>query len=237
MTNRIWKPWIMPLHLDKPMVLHHLNKAEEHASSGARSHSETATRTDSLGSKLSPDFPKLSNAQAIMSEAVCEAEEGASSFTTSGEDNRQADSNLDLSVAETIPQLDAEEATPYFIPWRKHLLGREEVEYLIHELSSPEGKLSENLASSHENQEEQSRNENMTTAEAPLPTSSSSVQVATDDISALLCVFRHTVEHAENNVQAFKETFDIFKECCDKMCTSMTNLQGVLETLITILRE
>lgn len=167
--------------------------------------------------------------------AGCEAEEGASSPVTPGEDERRADGNLELSVAETTGELDSEEVSPsYFIPWRKHLQGMEEAEYLVQEQSSPKGKVSRNPSTSRENLEEQPVSENMAAAEAGLHTSS---HAASDNISALLSEFRRTVKHADDNVQAFKESFGIFKECCDKVCTSMSNLQAVLEALVTILRE
>ncbi|XP_034981385.1 uncharacterized protein LOC118090132 [Zootoca vivipara] len=173
--------------------------------------------------------------QTTAREAGCEAEEGASSPVTPGEDERRADGNLEFSVAETTGELDSEEVSPsYFIPWRKHLQGMEEAEYLVQEQSSPKEKVSRNPSTSRENLEEQPINENMAAAEAGLHTSS---HAASDNISALLSEFRHTVKHADDSVQAFKETFGIFKECCDKVCTSMSNLQVVLEALVTILRE
>ncbi|XP_028594425.2 uncharacterized protein LOC114601384 [Podarcis muralis] len=212
-------------------VLHHLSKAKEHARSGTGSDSETATKIDHFGSKLCIDLSKFSNART----AGCEAEEGASSPVTPGEDERRADGNLELSVAETTGELDSEEVSPsYFIPWRKHLQGMEEAEYLVQEQSSPKGKVSRNPPTSRENLEEQPFSENMAAAEAGLHTSS---HAASDNISALLSEFRRTVKHADDNVQAFKESFGIFKECCDKVCTSMSNLQAVLEALVTILRE
>nr|XP_028594425.1 serpin B3-like [Podarcis muralis] len=212
-------------------VLHHLSKAKEHARSGTGSDSETATKIDHFGSKLSIDLSNFSNARTAAREAGCEAEEGASS---PGEDERRADGKLELSVAETTGELDSEEVSPsYFIPWRKHLQGMEEAEYLVQEQSSPKGKVSRNPSTSRENLEEPV-NENMAAAEAGLHTSS---HAASDNISALLSEFRRTVKHADDNVQAFKESFGIFKECCDKVCTSMSNLQAVLEALVTILRE
>lgn len=159
------------------------------------------------------------------------AKKGTSLLTTSEEDDdRRADGNLVLSAAETSPQPDAEEDTSYFIPWRKHLLGgRGEPKDLIQKQASPEEKLSRNP--------EEHQPDDVMAAKASLATSSSRAEVVTDTISSLLSEFRRTVKHADDNVKTFKETCALFQECCDKMCTSMSNLQNVLETLTQILKE
>lgn len=171
-----------------------------------------------------------------MSKAACEAEEAMSSPPTSGEDEMKPDSNLLASLGKTVTQPDAEEgASFYFIPWRSHILGMDESGNLPEKQSSQGEKLSPTPAGPATNQEEDSVQENMGCAS--LPTASSSVEVTPEMISTLLCEFKQTVKHADNNVQAFKETFGIFKECCDNMCTSMSALQRVLEALNSILSE
>lgn len=171
-----------------------------------------------------------------MSKAKCETEECTSSPPISGEDERKTDSKLVAALGETVPQPDAEEdASFYFIPWRSHFLKMDEPGNLHETQSSQDEKLSPTPAGPHINQEEQSAHENE--GEASLAKASSSIEVTPEKISALLCEFKQTVKHADSNVQIFKETFGIFRECCDNMCISMSRLQIVLEALISVLRE
>ncbi|KAH0617968.1 hypothetical protein JD844_016791 [Phrynosoma platyrhinos] len=170
-----------------------------------------------------------SQSQAIRNKATYR---DSSLFTTSGESERQTtDGSLVLLAAETIPQADVEEGVSlHYIPWRKHLIGMEESENLIQEKSSPVEKVSRNQDTAH-------KNAHKSLIGASPPMSSSQAKEAKEDMSTLLYEFRHTVKCADDNAQAFKESWVLFKECCDNMCTSMSNLQGALETLITILRE
>ncbi|KAJ6654709.1 hypothetical protein lerEdw1_006670 [Lerista edwardsae] len=198
--------------------------------------SHTSEKLKKMNEKKSKPLSLLFTAQATVSKAACEAEEGTSSPPTSGEDEMKPDSNLVASLGETATQPDAEEGTSlYFIPWRSHFLGMDEFGDLPEKQSSQSEKLSPTPAGPPTNQEEDSVQENMGCAS--LPTASSRVEVTPEIISTLLCEFKQTVKHADNNVQAFKETFGVFKECCDNLCTSMSTLQRILEALISILRE
>ncbi|KAK9403584.1 hypothetical protein NXF25_008411 [Crotalus adamanteus] len=171
-----------------------------------------------------------------MQDSVCE-EEQHSSVTTSGKDGNQMDP-LALSVAEIIAQMNAEEDDYFsFIPWRKHLLGKENAEHSIQGKTVLEGELSKNWGGPCENWEELSLHKNMAVTERNLDRASDRVDTALENITAQLSEFKQTMEQASDNVQVFKEASITFKECCDNMCRSMSSLQGVLEMLIQILRE
>lgn len=145
---------------------------------------------------------------------------------------------LALSVAKIIAQMNTEEDDYFsFIPWRKHLLGIENAENSIQEKAVPEGKLCKNSEVPPENREELFLDKNMAVTERNLATASDRVDAAIENITARLSEFKQTMEQASDNVQVFKEASVTFKECCDNMCRSMSNLQGVLEILIQILRE
>ncbi|XP_016851213.2 uncharacterized protein LOC107983212 [Anolis carolinensis] len=211
------------------------NKEKESINSETKCLSETSARGQSLGSKQSRYLPKLPNAQTTWNKTSCRE---SSLFKTSEEGEKQTTKeNLVLLAAETIllaeniPQADAEEESSlHYVPWRKHLTGMEESENLTQENPSAEGKVTENEATAHKYV-----CENLT--ETSSPTAPSRVEDAIENLRTMLSEFRHTVKCADNNAQTFKESWLLFKECCDNMCTSMSNLQGVLESLITVLRE
>lgn len=174
-------------------------------------------------------------AETTVRDAESEAEGTSSSSCSTSEDQ---ESHSVPSVAELISHIDTEEDTPfYFIPWRNHLQGIEKMEKASHEQLYPEGIELKTLANIDENQEEPSVNKDKAVADASQSMSFSNAEIAAENFNTLLREFQSTVKHADDNMQALKEVFGIFKECCDKMCISMSNLQGVLETLIIILRE
>lgn len=160
-----------------------------------------------------------------------------SSVTMPRKDGNQIDS-LAISVAKIIAQMNAEEDDYFsFIPWRKHLLGMENADNSIQEEAVPEGKMCKTSEVPPENREELFLDKNMAATERNLATASERVDAAIENITARLSEFKQTIEQASDNVQVFKEASVTFKECCDSMCRSMSNLQGVLEILIQILRE
>lgn len=175
---------------------------------------------------------------ATQTETMCETQKGIISLSIPGKDGRQTETNIVQSAAEPIHQGKAGEGdSSFFIPWRKHLLETEEPENLTQKSSSPEEKLSLKPATPPEKQEGQSVNENMPVTGENQPTCFANVGKAAEDTSILVGEAQQTVEHTDHNVQVLMESFGILKECCDKMCMSMSNLQGVLEMLITVLKE